>query len=109
MNKVLVLAGLITAATAPVAFATEDPNCPSVSDRHLGAQARVEQIAPTAAPAGASNGLPVTDADERPHKDTAVSPAVAATPAPRTHARKHPRAIEAGVPDSVLIGDTGTL
>lgn len=108
MNKVLVLAGLITAAAAP-AFATEDTNCTAVSDRHLGAQARVEQIAPVAAAAPMSSALPVTDADERPHKDTAVSPAVAATSPPRTHARKHPRTIEAGVPDSVLIGDTGTL
>lgn len=107
MNKVLVLAGLITAVTAPAAFATEDPNCTAVSDRQLGAQARIEQMAPVATPA--PNASPVTDADDRAHKDTAVSPAVAATPPPRTHARKHPRAIEAGVPDSVLIGDTGTL
>ena len=113
MNKVLLLAGLVTVATVPAAFATEEANCTAVSDRHVGAQARVETVVPVAPPAAAStmpNSTTTTDADGRAHKDTMDAPAVAATaPSSRTHARKHPRTIEAGVPDSVLIGDTGTL
>ena len=92
--KLLVMAGLISVVAAPAAFATEETNGMAVSERHVGAQARADQ--------------PFGDTDVRQHKDT-FDPAVAATAPPRQHARKHPRTIEAGVPDSVLIGDTGAL
>ena len=105
--RLYILVGLLAAAGATPAFATEDANCPVDSEHHTAAQTH----------AAAPNDT------QRSHKETWMMPAaVAETPvaAPATtiapvtapvrqHARKHPRSMEAGIPDSVLMDGSGAL
>ena len=103
--KLWILVGLMTAAAAPAAFATEDTT-PVDSDRRVGAAAHSD----------------ATIQDGRPRKETLMAPSAVAestwtappAPAPaaapqRQRSRKHPRGMDAGVPDSLLIGGSGAL
>ena len=101
--KVWVLAGILVAASAPAAFASELP-CTPDTGRRAAEQPRAENVqAPAATPAPAP-------APALPRKETLALPAAATESTTlRHHARKHPRAVQAGVPDSVLIGESGAL
>jgi len=108
--KTLILVGLLTAATAPAAFATEDANCPVDNERHVAtAQAHSDAQPPDAQRSHKETWMPAALADMPIAAAAPASNAPAVPPPPRQRVQKHPRTIEAGVPDSVLIGGSGAL
>jgi len=105
--KLWILVGLLTAAAAPAAYATEETTPTAESDRHVGAAAHSDATPLDARPR--KETLMMTPSALAESTWTAPPPAPVAAPAPTPRARKHPRPMEAGVPDSMLIGGSGAL
>ena len=102
--------GFLSAVTAQAAFASEVAACSTDPEHGVGEQSRIASQLALPIEGAACPDAPIATLLVRSLKESLMTPeALAERERVRAHTRKHPRTLQAGVPDSVLIDGSGAL